>query len=77
MTKEKKTPRNTDSAKMKSFHLRWASHLPNMGSVFASLYQVSSLNSTFIIRWTNFIISTQLDRFTRSEYCKIHFHISL
>ena len=62
---------------MKSFHLRWASHLPNMGSVFASLYQVSSHNSTFIIRWTNFIISAQLDRFTRSEYCKIHFHISL
>ena len=26
--------------KMKSFHLRWASHLPNMGTVFASLYQV-------------------------------------
>ena len=61
---------------MKSFHLRWASHLPNMGSVFASLYQVSSHNSTFIIFWTNFIIKAQFEPLTRSEYCKIHFSIS-
>ena len=62
---------------MKSFHLRWASHLPNMGSVFASLYQVRGHNSTFIIFWTNFLTSAQLDRLTRLEYCKIHFLISL
>ena len=61
---------------MKSFHLRWASHLPNMGSVFASLYQVRNHNITFLILWTNFIISAQLDPLTRSEYCKIHFSIS-
>ena len=30
---------------MKSFHLRWASHLPNMGTVFASLYQVLFFNT--------------------------------
>ena len=49
---------------MKSFHLRWASHLPNMGSVFASLYQVRNLNSTFIIFCTFFVISASLDPLT-------------
>jgi len=54
---------------MKSFHLRWASHLPNMGSVFASLYQTEGLSDVCLgcsdgsLRAHKLILSTCSDYF--------------
>jgi len=54
---------------MKSFHLRWASHLPNMGTVFASLYQTEGLSDVCLscsdgsLRAHKLILSTCSDYF--------------
>jgi len=54
---------------MKSFHLRWASHLPNMGAVFSSLYQTEGLSDVTLscadgsLRAHKLLLSTCSDYF--------------
>jgi len=54
---------------MKSYHLKWSSHLPNMGLVFATLYQTEGLSDVTLacddgnVRAHKLVLSTCSDYF--------------
>jgi len=56
-------------SKMKSYHLKWSSHLPNMGLVFATLYQTEGLSDVTLacedgtVRAHKLLLSTCSDYF--------------
>jgi len=56
-------------ANMKSYHLKWSSHLPNMGLVFATLYQTEGLSDVTLacddgnVRAHKLLLSTCSDYF--------------
>ena len=59
---------------MKSYHLKWASHLPNMGLVFSTLYQSEDLSDVTLccedgsVRAHKLLLSTCSDYFLVSKY---------
>merc|ERR1712133_171885 len=53
---------------MKSFHLKWSSHLPNMGKVFASLYQSEGLSDVSLCCVDGSIKAHKLLLSTCSDY---------
>ena len=64
------TDRETVSTSgMKSYHLKWASHLPNMGLVFSTLYQSEDLSDVTLncedgsVRAHKLLLSTCSDYF--------------
>ena len=59
---------------MKSYHLKWASHLPNMGLVFSTLYQSEDLSDVTLncedgsVRAHKLLLSTCSDYFLVSRH---------
>ena len=71
-------PSDTDretvrTSEMKSYHLKWASHLPNMGLVFSTLYQSEDLSDVTLncedgsVRAHKLLLSTCSDYFLVSR----------
>ena len=60
---------------MKSYHLKWASHLPNMGLVFSTLYQSEGLSDCRLVcedgsvRAHKLLLSTCSDYFLVRHQC--------
>ena len=60
--------------RMKSYHLKWASHLPNMGLVFSTLYQSEDLSDVTLccedgsVRAHKLLLSTCSDYFLVGKY---------
>ena len=63
---------------MKSYHLKWASHLPNMGLVFSTLYQSEDLSDVTLccedgsVRAHKLLLSTCSDYFLVSINTEYH-----
>ena len=59
---------------MKSYHLKWTSHLPNMGLVFSTLYQSEDLSDVTLncedgsVRAHKLLLSTCSDYFLVSRH---------
>ena len=53
---------------MKSYHLKWASHLPNMGLVFSTLYQSEGLSDVTLVCEDGSVRAHKLLLSTCSDY---------
>ena len=53
---------------MKSYHLKWASHLPNMGLVFSTLYQSEGLSDCCLVCEDGSVRAHKLLLSTCSDY---------
>ena len=68
------TERQSEDLAMKSYHLKWASHLPNMGLVFSTLYQSEDLSDVTLncedgsVRAHKLLLSTCSDYFLVSRH---------
>ena len=60
---------------MKSYHLRWSSHLPNMGSVFSSLYQSEGLADVNLCCEDGSVRAHKLLLSTCSDYFLVSFRL--